>query len=95
MKRPTVTPTESQESSSSEQSSSSDVQAVEKTPPRPKKVAQEEEEAPAARKTRQQTLKELAMKGPAVSPTTSQESISSERSSSSDVQALEKDAASA
>ena len=47
-------------------------------------------EAPAVRKTRQQTLKELALKKVPATPSGSQEASSSERSESSGVQALEK-----
>ena len=47
-------------------------------------------EAPVVRKTRQQTLKELAKTRAAVTPTGSQEASSSEQSSSSGVQELEK-----
>ena len=47
-------------------------------------------EVPIVRKTRQQTLKELAQKKAPATPTGSQEASSSERSTSSGVQALEK-----
>ena len=47
-------------------------------------------EAPVARKTRQQTLKELAQKKAPATPIGSQEASSSERLVSSDAQALEK-----
>ena len=47
-------------------------------------------EAPVVRKTRQQTLKELAQKKAPATLTGSQEASSSERSESSGVQALEK-----
>ena len=47
-------------------------------------------EAPVVRKTRQQTLKELAQKKAPATPSGSQEASSSERSESSGVQAPEK-----